>query len=373
MNQTDELLNSLSEPTIEPQSISEPHIIVASDRTITVPADLKRIAVQGDHNVETVTFDCPRYWDGHDLSDMGVCINFKLSDGTFGSYEVTDVRVDESDDSIMHFDWTIEHDVTAKKGTISFSICIKQIDTVTGADLKHWNSEINSEMSISEGLDWTGDLDNNQRSYVGDLLTRSEMATTRSEAAATKAEEAETSAVQAKNAIEENIGDWSDTLDAVIDMQNRVTEGKVVNSALLAYPVGSIYMSVVDTDPGTIFGGTWERLKDRFLLGAGDTYTAGARGGEATHTLDKSEIPSHAGHIYSDDTVCFNGNAKGYYLPKSVFTSYGSDQRGWNAFKNSNLNADGDEMYPDTKSIGGGQPHNNMPPYLAVYMWKRIA
>ena len=49
-------------------SISEPHIVIDSHRAITVPEQLKRIAVQFDHNFETVTFDCPRYWDGHDLS-----------------------------------------------------------------------------------------------------------------------------------------------------------------------------------------------------------------------------------------------------------------------------------------------------------------
>lgn len=58
-------------------------------------------------------------------------------------------------------------------------------------------------------------------------------------------------------------------------------------------PVGSYYWSDVDTDPGTLFGGTWERVKDRFILAAGDTYAAGATGGEATHTLTVEEMPGH--------------------------------------------------------------------------------
>ena len=73
----------------------------------------------------------------------------------------------------------------------------------------------------------------------------------------------------------------------------------------LIYPVGSIYMSVNSTSPETLFGGTWSQLKDRFLLGAGDTYTAGNTGGAASqsytpagsvggHTLTVDEIPSHA-------------------------------------------------------------------------------
>ena len=56
--------------------MSEEHIIIGRDRYITVPEGLKRIAVQYDHNVETVTFDCPRYWDEHDLSTMNIYINY---------------------------------------------------------------------------------------------------------------------------------------------------------------------------------------------------------------------------------------------------------------------------------------------------------
>ena len=59
------------------------------------------------------------------------------------------------------------------------------------------------------------------------------------------------------------------------------------------YPVGSIYMSAVNTSPSTLFGGTWEQIKDTFLLSAGDTYNAGTTGGEAEHTLTTSEMPSH--------------------------------------------------------------------------------
>ena len=59
------------------------------------------------------------------------------------------------------------------------------------------------------------------------------------------------------------------------------------------YPVGSIYMSVNSTSPSSLFGGTWVQLKDRFLLGAGDTYSAGATGGAATHTLTAAEMPGH--------------------------------------------------------------------------------
>lgn len=64
------------------------------------------------------------------------------------------------------------------------------------------------------------------------------------------------------------------------------------------YPVGSIYTSTVDIDPNTKFGGTWERIKDRFLLAAGDSYAAGSTGGEATHRLIQSEIPDYCIGFY---------------------------------------------------------------------------
>lgn len=77
------------------------------------------------------------------------------------------------------------------------------------------------------------------------------------------------------------------------------TDSAIVN---LVYPIGSIYMSVNSTSPATLFGGTWEQLEDRFLLGAGSTYTAGASGGEASHVLTESEMPSHT-HTATSNTV----------------------------------------------------------------------
>ena len=118
------------------------------------------------------------------------------------------------------------------------------------------------------------------------------------------------------------------------------------------YPVGSIYMSVNATNPSALFGGTWERLKDRFLLAAGDSYAAGSTGGEAQHTLTVDEMPYHT-HIVRVGW----SNSKGWGL----ITSYGD---GTNAVVDSGATTGG---------TGGSKPHNNMPPYLAVYMWKRTA
>lgn len=131
----------------------EQHIVIDKSRKITVPDDLKRIAVQYDHNVETVTFDCPRYWDGNDLSEMTISINYhNKTNKTPGVYIAENVRIDDSDADQIHFDWTISRNVTDKKGQIFFSVCAKLVDE-EGNELRHWNSEINSEMSVSEGME----------------------------------------------------------------------------------------------------------------------------------------------------------------------------------------------------------------------------
>ncbi len=125
---------------------------------------------------------------------------------------------------------------------------------------------------------------------------------------------------------------------------------KGVSAGLLAYPVGAIYLSVSNTDPGKLFGGVWQRIQDRFLLGAGAVYAAGSTGGEAEHRLTIDEMPRH-----------FHGigerNNEGSYGPHyALMTEYGTYN--WAA--------------GNAKNEGGDRAHNNMPPYLVVYMWKRI-
>ena len=116
------------------------------------------------------------------------------------------------------------------------------------------------------------------------------------------------------------------------------------SSALSAYPVGSIYLSVSSTSPSTLFGGKWERIQDRFLLCAGSTYAAGSTGGEATHKLTVDEMPSHTHALYE-----------------------GSGGSTSSAVKESG------NIATQTQPAGGSKPHNNMPPYIAVYVWKRTA
>ncbi len=130
------------------------------------------------------------------------------------------------------------------------------------------------------------------------------------------------------------------------------------------YPVGSIYMSVNNVSPAVIFGGTWEQIEDRFLLASGTTYTAGDTGGEAEHTLVRAELPAEQYRIGQDMSAL--GVAETWYLTYAN-KAIDSMQTGA-AIQRSATGA-----WAYTEPIGSGQAHNNMPPYLAVYIWKRMA
>lgn len=156
MSQAEDLLNSIQADneislyTSDPQT--EGYIVVDSNRFITVPEELKRIAVANDHNIETVTFECPRYWDGHDLSLMHLYINYRSPDESLGCYVVDNVSIDENDSNIMHFDWTITRNVAKSEGRVIFLVCAKQVDE-NGNETLHWNSELCEDMYVSEGLE----------------------------------------------------------------------------------------------------------------------------------------------------------------------------------------------------------------------------
>lgn len=173
MSQAEDLLNSLTVDdialyTAEPET--EGHIIIGTNRFITVPEKLKRIAVQYDHDIETVTFDCPRYWDGIDMSEMKIYINYKRPDGNVGMYLAKNVVVDSLDNNIIHFDWTISRNVTSVKGTLSFLVCIKKTDD-KGFETNHWNSEINSDMYISPGFECNSPITDKYPDVITYILT----------------------------------------------------------------------------------------------------------------------------------------------------------------------------------------------------------
>ena len=187
---------------------------------------------------------------------------------------------------------------------------------------------------------------------------------------------------------------------------------KGISLALAMYPVGSIYLSVNNVNPGTIFGGTWEQIQDRFLLAAGSTYAGGTTGGAtshthtsaahthtsaahthttAGHTLTVNEMPSHK-HGVSSYVSGWEGWSKGDI--GAYFLHYGAFENPDASTKNVYRGSSGNYQVTNT---GGGASHSHgntgsttpgntgsttpgntgssssLPPYLAIYVWKRTA
>lgn len=129
------------------------------------------------------------------------------------------------------------------------------------------------------------------------------------------------------------------------------------------YPVGSIYVSKDPTDPAELFGGSWKRIKERFIWAIGDNENPGDTGGEKTHTLTEAELPELSGSIYNfalqsnDVSVGTSG----------VFSTRSGAQ--WATY-----GTNGDTTNSDIVdfSAGSEQAHNNMPPWEGFYIWERI-
>lgn len=161
-----------------------------------------------------------------------------------------------------------------------------------------------------------------------------------------------------------NLKNQIDAANEKIDT-NTSAINTINNGLAQLYPVGSIYLSVNDTNPSTFIGGTWERIKDRFLLAAGDSYAAGSTGGEAAHKLTVNEMPSHRHSItvYASEDGLSGKTLQDAEQGKPLAARL-KEASGLSSNKN----------YTQCINLtGGGAAHNNMPPYLAVYMWVRTA
>ena len=123
-----------------------------------------------------------------------------------------------------------------------------------------------------------------------------------------------------------------DVNDEVTDTINDLAANFTFLDAI--YPVGSIYLSTVSTNPSSFLGGTWARITDRFLMAGGTTYSPGTTGGSATHYHEKATAGSPAPAIARATT-----GSSDYVIGKGNYSGTSS----------------------------------SLPPYLAVYVWERTA
>ena len=184
---------------------------------------------------------------------------------------------------------------------------------------------------------------------------------------------------------------WGSMSNAKVYYYANGYEGSSAKSVLEAWPIGAIYESTVNTSPAALFGGDWLPLDDgRLLIGANSTYAAGSTGGDATITLTTNQIPAHT---HGEKTLTGYTHFRRYGV-----TAAGTDIGGVNATSgilsktspawsgnHGNINATSTQFSNPTvdritvnaththDSVGGGQAHSNMQPYLSVYRWKRIA
>lgn len=188
-----------------------------------------------------------------------------------------------------------------------------------------------------------------------------------------------------KNSVELNpdlqIGETGTKLSELID---RVTT--LENQTVNPYPVGAIYMSVNSTSPDSLFGGTWTRLKDRFLLGAGDTFTAGNTGGHKSLQKHTHSIPALSGtaasagahtHVVTTKTTSYASGSQ----PEWRCMSFADTKADYTQTVYSSSNGAHTHSVTTTSSTTGStgsglassSAEGNMPPYLVVYMWKRVS
>ena len=193
------------------------------------------------------------------------------------------------------------------------------------------------------------------------------------------------------------------------------------NTASKLYPVGSVYISFSAADPSTLFGGTWVRLKDRFLLACGDSYAPNTTGGSATKTIAVSNLPAHnhsvnasgnhnhtattstaGNHTHAPGSMNITGTFRGVDKSMSGAFSRLAEEDGYLHFGGgqytdvANIKFDASKTWTGTtatagnhthtlttnttgshthttNNTGGGLPLNIMPPYQTVYMWRRTA
>ncbi len=122
------------------------------------------------------------------------------------------------------------------------------------------------------------------------------------------------------------------------------------------HPVGSLYISENSTSPAELYGGTWERVEGKFIMGASDAYPAGSTGGNNTVPISRDNLPKIALGVYGIYRMKETGKA----IDMLTFRGQTVKSGDWSKIA-------------ETDDIGRGIPLNILPPYYSVYIWRRVA
>lgn len=200
----------------------------------------------------------------------------------------------------------------------------------------------------------------------------------------------------------------------LVDTKLKWLYDQVQTTASQLYPIGSVYISFNSTDPSTLFGGTWVRLKDTFLLVNGDAYAPNTTGGSPTKSIGVSNLPAHnhtvsssGNHTHSSSTVTVSTSGNHTHTASTNGSHKHEGIKGGNNDDGGSHFAFGTSTYQEnstttagshthtigtagnhthtvsiassgshthtTENTGGSVPLNIMPPYTTVYAWRRTA
>ena len=203
------------------------------------------------------------------------------------------------------------------------------------------------------------------------------------------------------NSIQTNSDNISTNTSDISKIKSALTSRDTSTSSLfyqlmqLVHPVGSLYWSSNSTSPATLFGGTWEQIKDKFIYAAG-TYSAGTTDGASTVTLTTDNLPNHS-HKLTNGTAKFTGTSgttsssgahthTSYYYrgnTKSggfwatgdtvMYNPYDARSTTSSAGAHTHTFTPSGSISGQTDSTGSGTSFSIMPPYLVMYCWKRTA
>lgn len=338
-------------------------------RNITV--DLSRrsnvrivFATQNDLNSRrlliTLTDDGKPYAASKSLT---ATVNFKCADQSQWSYLATVL-----DDGKLEY--TISPNVLAVSGQTQATVSL-----FDGAQNKLTSSPF--VIDVAATLYPESELsDEAQLSYVNEMIGRfayfQSQENTRQENENVR-QENEGTRQQNETQRQEYYKDLDECLEMLEELQDKMIEAgangsMILTTALDAYPVGSVYMSLDAKSPAELFGGVWEQIKDRFLLGAGGTYSAGASGGSTAHDHGlENGFAKFGANVGAGFTYIDRNESTASWKPTHYFSGEPKySEWGYDSEHNYTIGA-------GVKLGGKTNDTSALPPYLAVYMWKRIA